>query len=59
MIKIIVPALNVREAVDIRDRIQGCILVKGETAVIGDGGVVITTDNPVRVCLELQGDGFF
>jgi len=50
--------VSVREAVDIRDRIQGVILVKGETAVIGDGGVVITTDNPVRVCLELQGDGF-
>jgi hypothetical protein len=58
MIKITIPAVSVREAVDIRDRIQSVILVKGETAVIGDGGVVITTDNPVRVCLELQGDGF-
>lgn len=59
MIKIIIPAFDVDDAIEVRDRIKGSILVKGETAVIGDGGVVITTDNPVRVCLELQGDGFF
>lgn len=59
MIKIIVPAYDLDEAIEIRDRIQGIILVKGERAQIVDGGVEITTDNPVRVCLELQGDGFF
>ncbi len=59
MIKIIVPAATVEEAIAVRDRIQGCILVRGERAQITDGGVEITTDNPVRVCLELQGDGFF
>lgn len=59
MIKIIIPAFDVDDAIDVRDRIQGSILVKGETAVIVNGGVAITTDNPVRVCLELQADGFF
>jgi hypothetical protein len=59
MIKIILPAANVEEAIAIRDRIKGIILVRGETAQITDGGVAITTANPTRVCLELQGDGFF
>lgn len=59
MIKIIVPTDTVRESVEVRDRIRGLILVEGEKADITDGGVVIVTDNPVRVCLELQGDGFF
>lgn len=59
MIKIIIPAQNVEEAIAVRDRIKGLILQKGETAVIVDGGVAITTDNPVRVCQELESDGFF
>lgn len=59
MIKIIIPAFDVDDAIDVRDRIQGLILQEDETAVIVNGGVAITTDNPVRVCLELQGEGFF
>jgi hypothetical protein len=58
MIKIILPVQNIDEAVAIRDRIQGQILVVNETAYIGDGGVVIVTDDPVRVCSELEADGF-
>lgn len=59
MIKITVPAENLKHAIDIRDRIKGIILVEGERCQITDGGVEVYTDNPVRVCLELQGDGFF
>ncbi len=59
MIKITVPAHTLEHAIDIRDRINGIILVEGERCQIAEGGVEIYTDNPVRVCLELQGDGFF
>lgn len=59
MITITIPAMDVEDAVEIRDRIKGLILVPGETAVIVNGGVAIRTENPVRVCLELQGEGFF
>ena len=58
MIKIIIPAATVDSAIAIRDRVRGIILQDRETASIVDGGVAITTENPVRVCLELQADGF-
>ena len=68
MITITIPALG--DAIAVRDRIRDLILVKGETAVIVTGdvaircpypavGVAIRTENPVRVCLELQAEGFF
>lgn len=59
MITIIIPAHSVEEAVAVRDRIKGLILVAGETATIADGGVAVRTDDPVRVCQELEKDGFF
>ena len=59
MITITVPVSGLEDAIAIRDRIKGLILVPGETAVIVNGGVAIRTENPVRVCLELQGEGFF
>jgi hypothetical protein len=59
MITITIPAADVEDAIAVRDRIRGLILVKGETAVIVNGGVAIRTENPVRVCLELQAEGFF
>lgn len=58
MIKIILPAVDVKDAIAVRDLIKGVILQDNETAVIVNGGVAITTDNPVRVCLELQAEGF-
>lgn len=61
MITIIVPAFDVDDAVEIRDRIKGLILRVDSTdsAVIVNGGVAIRTEDPVRVCLELQAEGFF
>ncbi len=59
MITITIPAADVEDAIAVRDRIKGLILVQGETAVIVNGGVAIRTENPVRVCLELQAEGFF
>lgn len=59
MIQIILPAHSVEAAVAIRDRIQGLILTKDETAAIVNGGVAVSTEDPVRVCQELQKDGFF
>ena len=59
MITITIPAFDVDDAVEVRDRIKGLILVEGETATIVNGGVAIRTENPVRVCLELQAEGFF
>ena len=59
MITITIPATDVEDAIAARDRIRGLILVQGETAVIANGGVAIRTENPVRVCLELQAEGFF
>ena len=58
MIKIIIPAATVDSAIAIRNRVRDIILQDNETVSIGDGGVAITTENPVRVCLELQADGF-
>jgi hypothetical protein len=58
MIKIIIPAADIDDAVAVRDRIRDLVLISGETAYIGFGGVVITTANPVRVCTELEADGF-
>jgi hypothetical protein len=58
VIKIIIPAATVDSAIAIRNRVRDIILQDNETASIVDGGVAITTENPVRVCLELQADGF-
>ena len=58
MIKIIIPAATVDSAIAIRNRVRDIILQDNETVSIVDGGVAITTENPVRVCLELQADGF-
>lgn len=61
MITIILPAQDVEHARELRDMIRGVILPVGSTdsAVIVDRGVAIRTENPVRVCLELQAEGFF
>ena len=59
MITITVPVSGLEDAIEIRDRIKGLILIENETAVIVNGGVAIRTEDPVRVCLELQGEGFF
>lgn len=59
MIKIVIPAMSVEDAIAVRDRIRDLILIEGETAFIGDTGVVISTKDPVRVCIELKRDGFF
>jgi hypothetical protein len=57
MIKIILPITDLNEAIDVRDRVKKSLLVEGETARIGDGGVVISTNDPVRVCMELEATG--
>lgn len=59
MIKIVIPVSNVDDAIAVRDRIRGIILIEGETASIVDTGVAISTKDPVRVCMELERDGFF
>lgn len=58
MIKIILPAYDLDQAIEIRDRVCGLVL-RDERVTITDGGVQITTNDPVRVCKELQSDGFF
>ena len=40
------------------ERIRGSILTEKDSAIIADGGVEIFTPNPVRVCQELEADGF-
>jgi hypothetical protein len=59
MIKIILPAYDLEQAIEIRDRIRGIVLRDSERVTITDGGVQISTNDPVRVCKELQSDGFF
>ncbi len=59
MIKIVLPAQSVEEAVEIRNRVRGIILRIGDSVMIVDGGVAIHTDDPVRVVTELSQDGFF
>lgn len=59
MIKITLPAYTVDDAIAVRDRVKGLILITGETAVIVNGGVTICTDDPLRVCKELSEEGFF
>jgi hypothetical protein len=58
MIKIVLPANTVDAAVAVRDRVQGLIVQGTDRVYIGDGGVVIETDQPVRVIKELEDDGF-
>lgn len=58
-ITITVPAFDVDDAVEIRDRIKGLILVQDETAVIVNGGVAIRTTDLVRVVNDLSNEGFF
>lgn len=58
MVKILIPAVTVEEAIAMRDRIKGLILQDDDQAMIADYGVAINTRNPVRVCLELQAEGF-
>ena len=59
MIKIVLPAVSVEDAIAVRDRIRELILIEGETASIVNSGVSIATNDPVRVCMELERDGFF
>ncbi len=58
MIKIVLPANTVDAAVAVRDRVQGLIAEGTDRVYIGDHGVVIETDQPVRVIKELEQDGF-
>lgn len=59
MIKIIIPASTIHEAISIRDRVRGIVVQEDEQCYISDGGVTIVTPDPVRVCLELQAEGFY
>jgi hypothetical protein len=58
MITITIPAADLEDAIAVRDRIKGLILQGKETAVIVNGGVAVRTEDPVRVCLDLQAEGF-
>ena len=60
MITIILPAQDVDDAVELRDRIRGIILRVDSTdsAVIVNGGVAIRTEDPVRVIKDLDSEGF-
>lgn len=56
-IRMTIPAVSILDAIAMRDRIKGVILQGDETAVIADGGVLITTGDPARVSLELMAEG--
>ena len=58
MIKIILPAPTVDDAIGIRDRIRGLILEGTDRIALVDGGVMIITEDPLRVCQDLEADGF-
>lgn len=59
MIKITVPVTEFYDALDLRDRIRDSdILTADDRALLGEGGVIIYTANPVRVCRELEAEGF-
>ena len=58
MIKIIIPAASVEDAIAIRDRIRGCVLQDDDTVSVTNGGVVITTKYPLRLMEDLADDGF-
>jgi hypothetical protein len=58
MIKIVLPANTVDAAVAVRDRVQDLIAQGTDRVYIGNHGVVIETDQPVRVIKELEEDGF-
>jgi hypothetical protein len=59
VIRIVIPAVTVAEAVAVRDRIRGLILQDDDRASIVDGGVAVSTRDPLRVVRELAEDGFF
>jgi hypothetical protein len=59
MIKIILPALTVDDAIGIRDRIKGLILEGTDRVALVDGGVMVMTEDPVRTVRDLSEDGFF
>jgi hypothetical protein len=59
MIKITVPVTEFYQALELRDRIRDSdILTADDRAQLGEGGVIIYTSNPVRVCRELEAEGF-
>jgi hypothetical protein len=58
MIKIVLPATDVDQAVVIRDRVRGTVLEVTDRAYIGTGGVWIETADPVRVVRDLAYEGF-
>jgi hypothetical protein len=58
VITITIPATDLNDAIAVRDRIRGLILRDSDTAVIVTGGVAVRTEDPVRVCLDLQAEGF-
>lgn len=58
MIKITLPAPTVDDAIEIRDRIRGLILEGTDRVSMVDGGVMISTEDPLRVMRDLAEDGF-
>jgi hypothetical protein len=59
VIRIVIPTVTVAEAIAVRDRIRGLILQGDDRASIVDGGVAVSTRDPLRVVRELAEDGFF
>lgn len=58
MVKIILPAPTVDDAIVIRDRIHMLILEGTDRVAMVDGGVMISTEDPLRVVRDLTKDGF-
>ena len=60
MITITLPAYDIEDAINLRDRIRGIVLhVKSkDSASIVDGGVAIRTEDPARIIKTLEEEGF-
>jgi hypothetical protein len=60
MITITLPANNIEDAISLRDRIIGLILLVGsnDSVSIDTRGVSIRTLDPVRIIEDLQEEGF-
>ena len=60
MITITLPANNIEDAISLRDRIEGLILLVGsnDSVSIDTRGVAIRTLDPVRVIKDLEEEGF-